>query len=251
MVRIASFNVENLFERPKAFNTANWSIGKPALDAYREVNAPFINPACIRGLLVALDIYSANSNGTIRRNLTQSPRWAWLGKNRVDFDREPTDPTQNFEIDTNGRDDRIGWIELAKELTTETSIRMTARVIKDVGADIIGIVEAEDRPYLVRFNKEMLGGLYRHVMLVDGNDDCGIDVGIMTADNFEVESIRSNVDTEDAIGTVFSRDCPQYQVRKPNGTVLHILVNHFKAKSGDGVSKRRCQAMKCVESSIT
>ena len=119
---------------------------------------------------------------------------------------------------------------------------MTARVIQDVGADIIGIVEAEDRPSLVRFNKELLGGLYQHVMLVDGNDERGIDVGILTGNNFEIESIRSNVDTEDATGVVFSRDCPQYTVRTPNGTEVHVLVNHFKSQSGGGGPKRRRQA---------
>jgi hypothetical protein len=37
-------------------------------------------------------------------------------------------------------------------------------------------------------------GLYRHVMLVDGNDDRGIDVGIMTKPGFEIGDIRSHVE---------------------------------------------------------
>ncbi len=249
MVRIASYNVENLFARPKAFNTTNWSLGRPVLDAYRKVNALFSNDPYsatdkqeIRDLLVELDIYSVNSNGAIRRKDALSPRWAWLRKNRGKFDREPNDPTQSVEIIASGRSAWIGWVELAKEPVNEISTRMTARVIGDVGADIIGIVEAEDRPSLVRFNTELLGEQYRHVMLVDGNDERGIDVGLMTGNNFEIESVRSNVDTEDAIGTVFSRDCPQYEVRTPNGTVVHVLVNHFKSQSGGGGSKRRRQA---------
>ena len=108
-------------------------------------------------------------------------------KNRGDFDRQPRDATQNIEIIANGRDGWIGWIELAKEPTNEIGTRMTAKVIQDVGANIIGIVEAEDRPSLVRFNEEMLVGLYSHVMLIDGNDQRGIDVGIMTRNNFEIE----------------------------------------------------------------
>lgn len=249
MVRIASFNVENLFARPKAFNTADWSLGQPALDAYREVNALFANTTYsptdkeqIRDLLVALDIYTVNSSGAVRRKQTQSPRWAWLRKNHGTFDRQPNDPTQNVEIIANGRANWIGWVELAKESTNEIGTRMTARVIQDVGADIIGIVEAEDRPSLVRFNKELLGGLYRHIMLIDGNDERGIDVGIMMGNNFEIKSIRSNVDTEDAVGTVFSRDCPQYEVITPSGTVVHVLVNHFKSQSGGGGPQRQRQA---------
>jgi endonuclease/exonuclease/phosphatase family metal-dependent hydrolase len=67
-------------------------------------------------------------------------------------------------------------------------------------------------------------------------------VGIMTRANFEIESIRSNVDREDAVGKVFSRDCPQYEVRTPGGTVVHVLVNHFKSQSGGGGEKRKRQA---------
>ena len=96
MARIASFNVENLFARPKVFNTANWSVGKPALDAYRDVNALIkkaaytaADKAKIRDLLVTLDIYTVNAHGAIRRKDSLSPKWAWLRKNRGTFDREP------------------------------------------------------------------------------------------------------------------------------------------------------------------
>jgi len=119
---------------------------------------------------------------------------------------------------------------------------MTAKVIQEVDADIIGIVEAEDRPSLVRFNNELLGGHYGHVMLIDGNDERGIDVAILIRAGFEIESIRSNVDAVDSTGTVFSRDCPQYEVRTPNGALIHVLVNHFKSQSGGGGDKRKRQA---------
>ena len=80
-----------------------------------------------------------------------------------------------MEIVANGRGDWIGWIELAKEAVDETATRITARVIRDTGAHVLGLVEVEDRPALLRFNRDLLRGLYRHVMLVDGNDDRGID----------------------------------------------------------------------------
>jgi hypothetical protein len=142
------------------------------------------------------------------------------------------DQTQNVEIVAEGRGDWIGWVELAKEAVDETATRMTARVIQDIGADILGLVEVEDRPALVRFNRDLLSGLYRHVMLVDGNDDRGIDGASMTRDKFEIESIRSNVDKTDAQGIIFSRDCAEYEVRTPNGAITHVLVNHFKSQSG-------------------
>jgi hypothetical protein len=57
---------------------------------------------------------------------------------------------------------------------------MTAKVIHEVGVDIIGLVEAESRPALVRFHDDLLslahGKSYQHIMLTDGNDERGIDV---------------------------------------------------------------------------
>lgn len=249
MIRIASYNVENLFARPKAFSTTDWSVGEPVLEAFREVNALIGKPAYgaaekarIRSLLVDLDIYHLNAQGAIRRRQTSSPRWAWLRKNRGTFDRQPEDQTQNVEIIANGRSEWIGWIELATEPTDETGTRMTAQVIRDVDADILGIVEAEDRPAMVRFNTELLSGMYGHVMLVDGNDDRGIDVAIMCRDTFTIQGIHSNVDNADAEGLIFSRDCAHYEVGTPCGTTVHVLINHFKSQSGGGASRRRRQA---------
>lgn len=249
MVRVASFNVENLFSRPKAFNQDSWDQGAPIIRAYQEVNELFAhavysnaNKQRMRELLVQLDVYSVNSHGAIRRKPSQNPRWAWLRKNRGKFDRQPRDQTQDIEIIANGRGDWIGWVALAREPTDEIGTRLAARVITDVNADIIGIVEAEDRPALVRFNDSFLNDLYQHVMLIDGNDDRGIDVAIMTRQNFKIASIRSNVDLEDHVGEVFSRDCPQYEIQTPSGLTLHVLVNHFKSQSGGGGPKRLRQA---------
>ncbi|MDE0077134.1 MAG: endonuclease/exonuclease/phosphatase family protein [Chloroflexota bacterium] len=249
MIRVATYNVENLFSRPNAFHTPNWTLGNPILDAYTEVNSLFqkakysrTNLARIRELLLKLEIYSRNSHGAIRRKRTPKPRWAWLRKNRGKFDREPRDKTKHVEITAGGRSDWIGWVELAKQPTNETGTRLTGRVIRDIDAHIIGVVEAEDRPSLVRFNEDMLGNQYKHIMLIDGNDERGIDVGIMTKKRFPIKSIRSNVARRDDIGEVFSRDCPQYEVRTNSGNCVHILVNHFKSQLGGGGRMRKRQA---------
>jgi endonuclease/exonuclease/phosphatase family metal-dependent hydrolase len=253
MVKIASYNVENLYERPNALDTTDWSIGQPILDAYKEVNTLFENNIYstsdkkkMLDLLVKLDIYTKNDVGVIRRKNSISPRWAWLRKNRGKFDSEPKDKNLDVRIIADGRNDWIGWVELAKSPTDEICTRLTAQVIKDVNADIIGIVEAEDRPSLVMLNKELLGKIYEHVMLIDGNDERGIDVGIMTKKDFTIESIQSNVDKKDATGLIFSRDCPQYTIRTPNGTIVHILVNHLKSQSGGQGDTKRIRQAKAI-----
>jgi len=250
MARIASFNVENLFARPKAFRSTDLTIGEPILAAYREVNSLMKQAAYsaadktrMRDLLVVLDVFYRNSQGAIRRRETQDPEWAWLRKNRGDFDRQPQDTSEDVVITANGAGDWIGWVELALEATNEIGTRMTARVIRDLDADILGVVEAEDRPSLLRFNESLLGNLFDHVMLIDGNDERGIDVAVMTRNGHSLNRIRSNIDLNDAQGQVFSRDCPQYEVVAPSGAVIHLLVNHFKSQSGGGGAKRRRQAV--------
>lgn len=247
-VVVASYNVENLFARPKAFDTSDRTAGEPILAAYHEFNSlaaakvySDADRARMRALLLKLEVYTRR-DGVVRRNQTRDPKWAWLRKNRGTFDREPKDATKPVEIIAKGRGDWIGWVELAKEPVDEEGTRATARVIGDVDADVLALIEVEDRPSLVRFNKELLGGRYEHVMLVDGNDDRGIDVGIMTKKGFSIESIKSNVDVKDGGDPVFSRDCAQYEIKTPTGKVLHVLVNHFKSQSAGGGDKRRRQA---------
>lgn len=252
-VRVASYNVENLFARPRVFNPMDWSVGKPAIEAHAEFNSLIAKPTYsdadrdrMRDLLLTLDIYTVNDHGVVRRKQTRHPRWAWLRKNRGSFDRQPADPTQNVEITAKGRESWIGWVELAVETTDEMATRLTARVIDDIDAHIIGIVEAEDRPSLLRFDRDLVGR-YQHVMLVDGNDDRGIDVGLMTKVGFDIASIRSHVDDEDDVGVVFSRDCADFEVQMADGAPLHVLVNHFKSQSGGGGAKRARQAIRARE----
>jgi hypothetical protein len=69
VARIASYNVENLFARPKVFRTADWTLGEPKLAAYEQVNSLFKKDAYsqqdkaeMKSLLVELDIYFVNEH---------------------------------------------------------------------------------------------------------------------------------------------------------------------------------------------
>jgi endonuclease/exonuclease/phosphatase family metal-dependent hydrolase len=251
MVKIASFNVENLFARPKAFRDLDPATEQPVIKAYAEVNELIRKPvysaadkAAMCERLLVLEVYVRNEHGAIRANKAFDPPWALLRENRDRFDKEPGDPTKDIEIVASGRGAWIGWVELAREPVDAIGTQMTARVIKDVDADILAVIEAEDRPSLCRFNAQLLGKRYAHIMLIDGNDERGIDVAILTRKGFGIESIRSNVDAEDEKGEIFSRDCPQYEVKTPGGAAIHVLVNHFKSQSGGGGEKRLRQARK-------
>lgn len=248
MTRFASFNVENLFARPKAFNLATWEQGEPVLEAFAECNALMTeteysaaDKARMIELLLVLDVYRRRE-GAVHRNFSIEPRWAWLRANRGSFD---VDRDEGIEIVAEGRGSWIGWLELATEPVEELTTRMTAKVIADVAADVLCVVEAEDRPSLDRFNQELLGSQYDLAMLIDGNDDRGIDVGLLTAPGVDITDMRSNVDRPDpgAAGQhLFSRDCPEYRCQLPGGAAVWVLCNHFKSQSGGGGDKRLRQS---------
>ncbi len=161
-----------------------------------------------------------------------------------------------MEIVANGRADWIGWVELTTEPADELALRHTA-MVRTLGADVLGVVEADDRTTLQRFSDCLLadvgGTPYEQVLLVDGNDDRGIDVGVMVRAPLTIAHLRTHVFDRDADGVVFSRDCCEYHLRTPDGGGLAVLVNHFKSKGysepGDrpGAGRRRRQAVRAAE----
>jgi endonuclease/exonuclease/phosphatase family metal-dependent hydrolase len=241
--------VENLFALPRVLNLATWGAGQPILSAFAEFNTlieqvVYTPPDKQRmiDLLVQLEVYRIDS-GFVRRNRVTVPRWAWLRANRGAFDVEHAD--SGIEIVADSRAAWTGWLELATEPVDEITTQMTGQVLAEVNADVQAVVEVESRPSLDRFNQDVLGGQFGHVMLIDGNDTRGIDVGIMTTAGVEIASMHSNVDVPDpgAAGEhLFSRDCADYQCRLANGTTVRVLLNHFKSQSGGGGPKRKRQA---------
>jgi endonuclease/exonuclease/phosphatase family metal-dependent hydrolase len=228
-MKLASFNVENLFMRARALGGSGFSDeGRTILKAQADVNA-----------LLSKKTYTASDKtrilallDTLGLKKSDDAPFAILRQNRGHLVKRPT--RGPVEIVADGRDDWIGWVDLKLEQVNEQATRNTARVIKAVDADVLGVVEAESRPALVRFCKDVMPAVeatpYDHIMLIDGNDDRGIDVGIMTRKKFDIVSIASHVDDEDDEGVIFSRDCAQYEIKTAAGNTLVVLANHFKSK---------------------
>ena len=252
-LRLATYNVENLFARAKALNADDFAAGEPALAAYGEFNRIAAKPKYLAedkaAMLAALETLRVlvRTPGGLRRNPHPfDDSWALLRENKGEFLVAPDDAEPR--IDADGRAAWNGWVELIKEPVDEISTRMTAKVIGELAADVLCLVEAEDRPSLVRFNTELLGGRYGHGMLVDGNDPRGIDVGLFTTAAIDVVWVRSHVDDphpDDPKRPLFSRDCPVYHLRTPGGADLFVLLNHLKSQSfagGNPDPLRRLQA---------
>src|SRR3990167_2186497 len=154
------------------------------------------------------------------------------------------------EIAASGRRDWIGWFELIKEDIKNTATENTGRIIELLKADVLCLIEVENRTSLKRFNEDVLphveANVFDHVMLIDGNDTRGIDVGIMTKNPYEIVNIRTHVDDTDNVGIIFSRDCAEYEIKTALGNSLVVLINHFKSKGfgdpSESAAKRLRQA---------
>jgi len=238
-VRLASFNVENLFARAKALNLPTWEQGQPVLSAFERFNTIAAHAeyteddkADMITALAVLEILKPDHAGRLVLNKEPFTAWAFLRENRGDFLKQPNNGAA--EIVADGRGDWIGWVELITEPVNETGTRMTAKVISELDAHIQCVVEAEDRPSLVRFNEELLDAQFGHAMLLDGNDPRGIDVGLFCVSDIDIRSVTSHVDDPDPNRPgkkLFSRDCPVYRLGLSGGSELVLLVNHLKSQS--------------------
>lgn len=243
-MRLAAYNVENLFARARAMNLARWQDGRPILEGFEKLNAllqeatytPAIKAEILR-LLKVLGLEKSDGAEFVR-----------LRRNRGSLVTRRKNGT--VEVTANGRADWEGWIELEREPVDGTARMLTARALAELEADVIGIVEAESRPVLKDFADRMLpaagGAPYAHVMLIDGNDARGIDCALMTRAFYPITAMTSHVDDADAAGIIFSRDCPVFMVRTPRENTLVVLVNHLKSKGfgsqADSNRKRERQA---------
>jgi hypothetical protein len=148
-MKLASFNVENLFDRAVAMNQPTLEAGKAALEAAAQLNAIF-----------AKTQYTAADKAKILEGLSnlgllksdEGGKFARLRQNHGKLLKRPkTGPPQ---VMANGRGDWIGWVELKTDRVDEVATRNAARVIHEVGADIIGVIEVDNRIALRRFNDE-------------------------------------------------------------------------------------------------
>lgn len=244
-MRIATFNVENMFERPKAMNLEDWADGRPILEDFTRLNV-LVQEASYSNAIKSelLDIMKRHK-GLLTNGVSKFIR---LREIRGKFLFKPQG--QPIEIGADGRLDWIGWFELVTEPVKATATENTGRVIGLLNADVLCVIEAEDRTGLKHFNEGVLPRVgvmaFDHIMLIDGNDDRGIDVGIACKRGFEIVRMCSHVDDADEKGRIFSRDCAEYEIGTPLGNTVLFLVNHFKSKgfgsSKESAEKRRRQA---------
>lgn len=247
-MRIASFNIENLFSRASVMNLESWSEGKDILTEYSKLNTllqkPVYTPANKKAIIKSIEKLG------LKRD--DESKFVILRQNRGHLLKRPQSGSP--EVVAGGRGDWTGWLELKTEAVNDVAVQMTAKVIQDVNADVLAVIEAEDRIALHRFNEQLLkpiNATYGGIMLIDGNDDRGIDVGLLMKPGYTIETIVSHVDDREEGKRIFSRDCPEFTVQVNDTTRILVMVNHFKSKGfgnkAESDARRKAQAKRVRE----
>ncbi len=225
--RIATFNCENLFSRPKVFDQS----------------------ATKSNVLLG---QIAELTAALHEDVYDHAKIADLEKKVGGF--ASVNDLRNNHTKVTGAKDWTGTVELTRGDVKDAAVENTGRVIADIDADLICLIEVENRTLLQKFHDDVVFGKflkaksrpgYERVILVDGNDDRGIDVSFMC--RLPIRWLRTHIHERTTYNgrdvALFSRDCLEVEVELQSGQVLHLLINHFKSMGysppNDPLSNRR------------
>lgn len=123
-----------------------------------------------------------------------------------------------------------------------------ARSIRALDADVLAVVEVENRGILQKFVDAFLEDMGYEVVLFEGNDLRGIDVGLLSRVPVGEVISHRHMKFKEASGkpTRFMRDLLQVRLRPENALPFDVFVVHYKSKGGEdngGAATRLAEAV--------
>ena len=235
-MKIASINIQNLFHRDKSL--IQTSINKCVTDWVSELDALMHNSTKterdterIRELsfLLGFERTEPHAYGILRK------RNGGLYLKECNYSQE-----ERASEGTNWR----GWIPLRTLPISSEAIQNKARLVAEADPDILLIQEVEDRATLNLFNQLYLPELgiqpFEQVLVLEGNDDRGLAMGVMTKNGYRLDTVKSHSTEKDWDGgPLFESDCQEYGIVTPDVKLVYVISVQF---SKDDEPRRKRQA---------
>lgn len=236
-LRIATYNVENLFRRAKILNLHDTDKTDTLLDLVRQLQKLLDQKTYDDAL--KNEVFSVSKDLVVYVNIRKDAGSLgdWKKENGV----------TGFRINKSckGRGDWIGEIEFKDKEFSDVQRKNTGRVIKALKADILCAIEVEGMDVLKAFNSQILGKdkFSQYVMIDSPNDPRGIDVACLT--KHKILSVRTHVfDAGKVFNPVFSRDCLEVAIDVGLSRPVFVLCNHFKSQNGKTPEEKQKSADK-------
>lgn len=144
-----------------------------------------------------------------------------------------TDPSGGITLNFDAGEVRVRTFagRLVRAKNEEDTLEIARRIREVINADVLAVQEVEHIEILKMFNREHLNLLYPHAVLVEGNDQRMIDVGLLS--KLPIGTIASHqaaVHPEDPGQRIFSRDLLQVEILNAAGDKLFTIYNtHLKS----------------------
>ena len=233
-IKFVTFNVENLFTRPKAMNLSDINLGIDKLDLIAQLQAELRKSVYNEKQIVQL---ANKARGYFKVNKTR-------GKTPLSYSKK----IESYRLGpAKGRGDWEGFIELTRAQFSSQSVANTGKFVDKLNPDIIGICEVENLTAMRKFRSQYLSReRLRYEILIDGNDPRGIDVGLYS--KLPLGTLRTNIHYRPTVRShpLFPRDCMEVEIPMANNESLWVLQTHLKSKLGKpDTSNKRRKAQAC------
>lgn len=118
---------------------------------------------------------------------------------------------------------------------SQAEVEALAKSIRSLNADVLALVEVENRGVLQQFVDLYLADMGYEVVLFEGNDTRGIDNAVLSRVPVGAVTSHRHLRFPDANGhtTQFQRDLLEVRLEPPKGTPFELFVVHLKSKGGD------------------
>ncbi len=237
-MKIATFNIQNLFHRDKAL--VNIQAGNAVIKWLNEMDhlmrkhtktANDLDRIKDLSFLLGFEKISRKSYAVMRR---RGGELFFRGCH------------SSVEIKANSLTDWNGWVALQTIPVDPVATQNKARVIVEVNADVLLLQEVEDRNSLLEFNNQFLpefnGVPYRELLVLQGNDGRGQEMGMLTKNGFQIQEIRTYGNELDDNGKlIFDKNLMKYEILTPLQNRIFLLSVHLQEQGKD---KENCDVLR-------